>query len=368
MPIAGPPPTSCLAIGSLLPLGSTSAEAPVKQNRRHGPLIDFLASPGPFNTSEPSTPLTVAMIDNVRASGITAVNLTVDGESVEEVFRNLGRWNGQIAAYPDALAAIRNWNDLARANQLGQLGLIYGFQDPVSIGTDLSRVELFHQFGVRVIQLTYNTRNLYGDGCLEPSNGGLTRLGHGLIEELNARKTIIDLSHCGQRTTTESIQRSKAPVAISHTGCRSLVNLPRNKSDDELRQLADRGGVAGMYLMPFLTVGAAPSATDLLRHIDHAVQVCGEDHVGIGSDLSISPHIVTAEYRSAHRAFVIARQKAGVAAPGEDPDVFMFIPDLNTPTRLLVIADLLHGRGYSDSRIEKIIGGNCARLLRDIWQ
>src|ERR1700733_5162008 len=137
MPIAGPPPASCLAIGSLLPLGSTSAEAPVKQNRRHGPLIDFLASPGPFNTPEPSTPLTVAMIDNVRASGITAVNLTVDGESVEEAFRNLGRWNGQIAAYPDALAAIRNWNDLARANQLGQLGLIYGFQDPVSIGTDL---------------------------------------------------------------------------------------------------------------------------------------------------------------------------------------------------------------------------------------
>ncbi|MBS1241754.1 MAG: rane dipeptidase family protein, partial [Gemmatimonadetes bacterium] len=134
-----------------------------------------------------------------------------------------------------------------------------------------------------------------------------------------------------------------------------------------LRAMADRGGVIGIYLMPFLTMGHQPMADDVVRHIEHAVQVCGEDHVGIGSDLSVTPHVVDDEYRRKHRSFVENRLKAGIAAPGEDPEVFMFIPDLNSPRRLELIADRLLARGHPEARVEKIIGGNFVRLMREVW-
>lgn len=131
--------------------------------------------------------------------------------------------------------------------------------------------------------------------------------------------------------------------------------------------MADRGGVVGIYLMPFLTVGREPTGEDVVRHIEHAVNLCGEDHVGIGSDLSITPHVITAEYRSAHQRFVSERQRRGIAAPGEDPEIYFYVRDLNTPRRLERIAELLRGRGHSSARVEKIIGGNWSRLMRDVW-
>ena len=131
--------------------------------------------------------------------------------------------------------------------------------------------------------------------------------------------------------------------------------------------MADKGGVLGVYLMPFLTMRGQPEAADLVRHIEHAVNVCGEDHVGIGSDLSITPHVVNAEYMRVHRTFVEARIKAGVAAPGEDPEVPMFVTDLNTPRRMEHIADKLIAKGHSSARVEKILGQNFVRLIRDTW-
>jgi len=146
-----------------------------------------------------------------------------------------------------------------------------------------------------------------------------------------------------------------------------LANRPRNKRDAELRLMADHGGVVGIYLMPFLTEGREPTGDDVVRHIEHAVNLCGEDHVGIGSDLSITPHVITPEYRSAHQRFVSERQRRGIAAPGEDPEIYFYVRDLNTPRRMDRIAELLSGRGHSSARIEKIVGGNWIRLMRDVW-
>ena len=123
----------------------------------------------------------------------------------------------------------------------------------------------------------------------------------------------------------------------------------------------------GIYLMPFLTMSGQPTSDDAIRHIEHAINVCGEDHVGIGSDLSITPHVVDAEYLRVHRTFVEGRIKAGVAAPGEDPAVPMFVSDLNTPRRMELIASKLLARRHSTSRVEKIIGGNFLRLMKDTW-
>jgi membrane dipeptidase len=110
------------------------------------------------------------------------------------------------------------------------------------------------------------------------------------------------------------------------------------------------------------------TAADLVAHIEHALKVCGEDHVGIGSDLSITPIDGSAEYWSKHRQFVASRIAAGIAAPAEDPEILFNVPELNTERRMERIADLLASRRHSDRVIEKVIGGNWLRLCREVWR
>jgi membrane dipeptidase len=192
--------------------------------------------------------------------------------------------------------------------------------------------------------------------------------GRELVARLNERKALVDLAHSGERTALDAIEASTAPIAISHTGCAALIPNPRNKTDHELRKLADKGGYVGIYLMPFLRTQGQPMADDLIRHIEHAIDVCGEDHVGIGSDGSITPVVLTQEYKKSFAGEINDRRKQGISAPGEDPNVYLFLPDLNSTDRFPRIADLLSKRKHSDARIAKILGGNFDRLLKDVWQ
>ena len=132
--------------------------------------------------------------------------------------------------------------------------------------------------------------------------------------------------------------------------------------------MADRGGVVGIYLMPFLTPGRVPTAEDVIAHVEHALQVCGEDHVGIGSDLSVTPIDMSDAYWSAHREFVRGRIEQGIAAPNEDPAILFTVPDLNAPRRLDMIADRLATKGHGAAVIEKVLGGNWARLFQEVWK
>ena len=294
------------SVGSrLLESLGESAGTPIAWPRyERAVVVDFLASPGPFNTPVNVEALTPEMVRNAQSSGITAVNLTIGGGSAEGVFQSMARWERDLERHPSVLMKIRTVADLQTAKQQKRLGLIYGFQDGVAIGDDLRRVALYHAFGLRIVQLTYNVRNMFGDGCLQPENGGLTPLGRQLVEELNAKGLTVDLSHCGMRTTMDAIEHASKPVAISHSGCRAVADRPRSKPDDILKRMADKGGVIGIYLMPFLSMSGQPSSDDLMKHIEHAINVCGEDHVGIGSDLSTTPHVVDAEYMRIHRTFV----------------------------------------------------------------
>jgi membrane dipeptidase len=217
------------------------------------------------------------------------------------------------------------------------------------------------------VQPTYNNRNLLGDGCMEKADGGLSKKGYDFIAEMNRLNLLLDLSHAGARTIAEGIAASKAPMAISHTGCRALADLPRNTRDSELKALADRGGVVGIYFMPFLRESGQPHAEDLIRHIEHAVNVCGEDHVGLGTDGSISGIPMTDAYKEWFRKSVEARQKAGISAPGESADVFTYVPEYNDPLRFKHLADDLVRRGWPSSRVEKLLGANFARLFTQVW-
>ncbi len=334
-------------------------------------VIDALASPGPFNVRDRmGRPLTPEMIDNARRSGITAVNVTVSGSGeTEQAFqatvRALGYFDREVAEHPDVLMKVRSVSDLRVAKDGGRLGLIMGFQDTVMLGSDLSRLDLFKTFGVRIIQLTYNLRNRVGDGCLQPENGGLTAFGREVVSHMNDLGILVDLGHVGVQTTADAIGASRTPVAITHSGCRAVYDHPRSKRDEELRAMADRGGVIGIYMMPFLNAEGPAQPEHLYRHVEHALQVCGEDHVGIGSDLSITPTVADQAYLDELRAFADERQRLGIGAPREHE--VLFIPDLNHPERMGMIADGLLARGHSESVVEKVIGGNWARLFEEVW-
>ena len=207
-----------------------------------------------------------------------------------------------------------------------------------------------------------------GDGCLEAADGGLSKLGREFIVEVNRLNVLLDLSHAGPKTIAEGIAASKAPMAITHTGCRALVDVPRNTHDNSLKALADRGGVAGIYFMPFLRASGQPHAEDLIRHLEHAVDVCGEDHVGFGTDGGITGPALTPKYAERQRKFFEDRTKAGIAAPGEAADIYNLVPEYNDPRRFRTLADDLARRGWTTARIEKVLGLNFARLFTEVWK
>ena len=302
---------------------------------------------------------------------MTALNFTVGSvgsyaNALEETMQNIAYWDKEIAAHPDIMLKITRGAQLDEAKRTGRLGIIYGFQDTTMYGENLDRFDLFQNFGVRIVQLTYNRRNLMGDGCLETGNAGLSKLGRDMIAKMNERGVLVDLSHCGQRTTREGIEASKRPVAVTHSGCTAMADMPRNKRDEELRLLAEHDGVIGIYIMPYLRTSGQVMADDMIKHIEYAVKVCGEDHVGIGTDGLISAVNLTPEYKKDFANQIAERQKRGISAPGERADSYTFAPDLNTPQRFERIALLLSQRGHSDARIEKILGDNFARLFRDV--
>jgi membrane dipeptidase len=332
--------------------------------------IDALANPGSMNVPwPPRGPLTEAQRANVAASGLTALNVTVSAGDFETTIENIALWTGEAAKYPQLLSIVRRHDDIARAKKDGTLGLILGFQDTEMLERDLSRLETFRQLGVLIIQLTYNIRNLIGDGCLEPGDAGLSEFGREAVARMNALGIAVDLSHCGTRTTATGIAASTKPPLITHSGCREIYRHPRSKEDRELKAMADKGGVLGIYLMPFLGGADGPGKASygdaVMRHIEHALKVCGEDHVGIGSDMSVSPIEETPDYQRAERAFAEGRAKRGYAAPDEDRP--LYIPDLNHPRRLEAIAERLAAKGHTSAVIEKVIGGNFHRAFRDIW-
>jgi membrane dipeptidase len=336
-------------------------------------VIDGLGGPG-GQATELGAPLTVREIDDVRRSGMTCLHLTV-GEvgsmppdaAYDKAVASIARWEGEIDRHPDAFERVRTVADIRTAKSAGRTGLLYGFQDGVCFESDLDRLATFHQLGIRVIQPTYNRHNELGDGCMEPIDGGLSTLGHEAIERMNALGILVDLSHCGRVTAADAIRVSRRPVAFTHTGCAALAAHPRNRTDAELRAVAATGGVAGIYVMPYLAAGRQPRAEDVVRHLEHAIDVAGEEHVSIGTDGTLSTIELTPEFVANFAANVQRRKSTGIAAPQEFADGYLFAADLNSPRRFEQLADRLSLRGHSDDRIEKLLGQNLLRVFGAAW-
>ncbi len=336
-------------------------------------VIDGCGAPG-GSRAEEGAALAAEFVADVQRSGLTCINVTVGmvgthppDAAFAQAVKDIEYWEAQVDAHPDVFARIRDAADLDAAKAAGRTGLSYAFQDGVPFQEDLSRLETFHRLGVRVIQPTYNRRNLLGDGCLEPANAGLSKAGVEAVQRMNALGILVDLSHCGRQTAADAIRVSTRPVAFTHTGCAALADHPRNRTDAELKAVADKGGVAGIYFMPYLVVGKQPTAEFVIRHLEHAIQAAGEDHVSIGTDGGVSAEVVDDAFRQNFARSTQARTAAGIAAPGEVDGAYLFASDLNTPRRLETLATLLSARGHSDARIEKILGANLRRVFASVW-
>jgi membrane dipeptidase len=316
-------------------------------------------------------PMPASLATALKRSGTTAFHMTVGGGSGEteffETVKNITTYDRFIASNADLVLKVDTAEDIRRAKALGKAGLVFGFQGASVIGEDLDRIALFRALGVRIIQPTYNTRNFLGDGCLEPANGGLSDLGRKFIARLEQERVLLDLSHAGPRTITEGIAAATRPLLISHTGCRSLHDNPRNVWDSDLKALADKGGVVGIYWMQFLTPNNHPTSTDVVRHMTRALSVCGEDHVAIGTDGMLDRRVINDKFRAFLLQMYKDRTAQGIAAPGEAPGVFNVIPEWDGPDRFRRLADGLAAAGWRETQIEKALGANLLRVYGEGW-
>jgi membrane dipeptidase len=327
-------------------------------------------SGGPVDTDSPD--VDARAISDAKAAGLTAVNITLGyvagpQDPYDYTLKTIREWDAILAAHPADLVKVNRAADILKARDEGKVGVLYGFQNAVQIGHDLGRVDEFGERGVRVIQLTYNPANDLGDGSMAPLNRGLTPFGHEVVARLNRQRIMVDLSHSGERTCLDAIAASAAPISINHTGCRALTDLPRNKTDAELRGVAEKGGFVGIFFMPFLNLSGHAHAEDVVAHIDHAVNVCGEDHVGIGTDGSVTAIDNLAAYQADLAEEVAERAKAGIGARGERADTYPFVVDLRGVDQFRKLDRLLAAKGYSEARRDKILGLNFQRFAREVW-
>ena len=337
-------------------------DAPLSTLYSGAVVIDSLCAPFTDMDSVPSAETLAA----VRHSGITAINYTISEPGFEDTVNNLAKLQELIARYPDTFLIVSRYSDISRAKRENKIGIMPGFQYSWFLEENPERITTFRQLGVRIMQITYNNRGIFGDGCLEPGNAGLSKAGIAAIRKMNELGVAVDLSHSGYRTTSEAIAQSAKPVLISHSGCAAVYAHPRNKPDEILRSLADRGGYFGVYLMPYLVASpTAPTREHVLNHLVHAISVCGADHVGIGSDGAIEKTVLTPEQKAEFDKDIARRKQLGIGAPGEDR--YPYVPDLNGPDHMEVIADELARRGQSSAVIEKVLGANFQRVIGEIW-
>lgn len=314
-------------------------------------------------------PLPEMIAAQVRSTGLTAIKMTVGGSGSlnrAATEAELAVFKRSLALNPDLFLQVRSLADLDVAAASGRLGVIFSFEAAEMLEGVVENIDRFRAAGVLVMGLTYNKQTPFGSGVLVESSTGLTMAGHSAVDRMNASGVTIDLSHSDERTSRDALRTSRKPVLITHAGCAAVHPHVRNKSDLLLRELADRGGVIGIYQLSFLAnPDHQPHLEEYLAHVVHALKVCGEDHVGIGTDGYVLPADTSPAFMHLQAVENERRRRSGVAAPGEG--LLNFVLGLDGPNRYAVIADAIRRRGYPARVIDKVLGGNFVRAFEETW-
>jgi membrane dipeptidase len=305
----------------------------------------------------------------IRASGVTALKMSLGGARGDYAFakNDIAFADRAIARSNGLYMKVTRLADLDVAKRTGKVGVIYSFEAAEMLDGRPERIDEFAALGVKIMQLGYNNASPFAAGCLTPQpSGGLTELGREAVARMNSVGVTLDVSHADDLSTRQAIAVARRPPTITHAACSAVYAHPRNKTDAALKALADKGGVVGLYELCFIGPGPnQQTPEEYLAHLLHALKVCGEDHVGIGSDALLTPFDTSPEAMARWDSDIAARKAAGVNAPGEGRPPF--VEGLNRPDRGLVIAERLLHFGYSERAVEKVLGGNFRRVFAETW-
>jgi len=323
--------------------------------------------------------LTTSIVDRkyadiLKTVGVNATNYTVAATSLSEgkltqdnfvtTCKKIGNWYRVLQDCSEDVALATSIEEMYEIHQSGRLSIFFGFQNGSPIEDNLDYLEIFYRLGVRFIQLTYNSHNFIGSGSGEQNDAGLSDFGERVVGKMNELGIAVDLSHCSAQTALDAIACSEKPVLFTHANVRALANTPRNRCDEQIRLLAEKGGVIGVKFMLGDTVHKMAKDTtyaDVVDHIDYIVNLVGIDHVGLGTDFTGTATESIRQETS--RTIEVIRQQFPGRYLGErkGPAGFRSIEELPNITGELV------RRGYRDDDIKKILGENWIRVLKVIW-
>lgn len=296
----------------------------------------------------------------LREAGYSGIIESLERESLQSAIDQLLMWRKRVEEHGDQLLLALSASDFVRAKASGRTAVMMNFQDAMMLEGDADNVEALHALGMRSFQLTYNYRNLLGDGCLERTNAGLSDFGVEVVERMNRVGVMVDLSHCGQQTTLDGIEFSTKPVAMTHTFCAALREHPRAKTDEALKACAEKGGVTGICALGYF-IGPDPGGETTIEHyvdhIEHAVSVAGHEHVALSTDFppqGISPWATKEEWYEPRLEYF---------KPSYEVRWPPWIPELDTTDRFRNVVNVLQSRGWSEGNIERLLGQNWLRLF-----
>jgi len=297
---------------------------------------------------------------DMRKGGLTAANCTCSvWEGIRGSLDNVAEWMRMFAAHDDLILQVRTSEDILRAKKEKKTGIILGWQNTSGIEDRVEYLAIFKQLGVNVMQLTYNTQNFVGSGCYESVDSGLSDFGRDVVDEMNRLGILVDLSHVGPKTSDEAIRHSKKPVAYTHCLPSGLKAHQRNKSDEQLKFIADQGGFVGVTMFPaFLRRGKDSTVEDYVEAIDYVINLVGEDCVGFGTDFTQDQDQAFFDWLVHDKgdgreliAFGEIVNPLGMRTIGEYPN----------------LTEAMLGQGWPETKVRKIMGENWLRVLKEVW-
>jgi membrane dipeptidase len=298
----------------------------------------------------------------LRAANYAGIVESLPRSDLQTAIDALVKWRERIAENPDRLLLALTADDFARAHKSGRTAVLMNFQNTTMLEGEVANVDALHALGMRCAQLTYNFRNLVGDGCLERTNAGLSDFGVEVVRRMNEVGVLIDLSHCGPQTTLDGIAFSDKPVAITHTMCAALRPHPRAKTDEQLRNCAETGGVIGVVALGYF-VGPDPGGETTIEHyadhIEHAVKVAGIGAVAVSTDFppqGISPWATYENWYEPRTRFF---------KPSYELRWPPWIPELDSTNRFRNLTAVLEKRGWKSRELELLLGQNWLRIFRE---
>lgn len=303
------------------------------------------------------------LLEEMVRGAMSAVTVTLGyWEDALETMDAIVAWNDLARENSDLIAIAHRADDITAIADSGRTAIILGMQNASPIQDRLGYIELFRQMGLMVMQLTYNNQNAIGGSCFEPSDSGLSRFGREVVREMNRVGMLIDLSHVGERTGVDAIELSSVPVAITHANPSSLYAHARNKSDGVLRTLAANGGVLGLNTCKYFNGAFVESARSWVDLVSRTIDIIGVDAVAVGTDFG--PNVGEAELRWMRNGRWTRSNVSSVIVAGGPPLPEEWLSSILQFDR--IAHELRATERFSETEIEKVMGGNWLRLYRQV--